>query len=140
MLLIQQRNQDGVDAYRFPLACRPRHQEMGHGCEIHDEILIVDLFADRDRQAEITMLELIRGQQGPHTDHRLLYIGHFDTDRAFPRYGRNDPDTEGREAQGNIIFEVLDAGDAYARGRNDLVQRVTVGPTVALDLLRMAIS
>ena len=134
MLFIKQRNQDGIDPNRFTLSGCTRHQQVRHGGQVNNKILIVDLLSNRNREIECVILKFIRSQQTAHTHHRFPDIGHFNTNGSLTGNGRDNPYPKRGEAQRDIIFQVFDPGNTDARSRYDFIQGYR-GPDRSTDLL-----
>ena len=90
--------------------------------QIHHEHLVGDGLAQRDRQLHLGFLELLGVQDALHAHDVCLGIRHLDTDGSLARDRSDDTDTQGSEAQGDIILQVLDLGDAHTLGRLNLVE------------------
>ena len=123
VFFIQDRHQDCVDTHRFTLTRGTGYQQVGHLCQICYKDFIGDGFAQSDGQVHFCPFEFFGHEDFLHGHHLFLLVRHFDTNSALARYGRDNADTEGRQAQGDIVFQVFDPGNAHARGGDDFVQR-----------------
>ena len=122
VLAVEQADEDGVEAHRLALTGGAGHQEVGHFGQIKDERLVRNRLADGHRQGCVRRLELVGGDQRPHRHHVGRGIRDLDAHGAAARNGRDDPDAEGGEAQGDVVLEVLDLRNPDAGGRHDFVQ------------------
>src|SRR5260221_6533873 len=59
VFLVQQRDQDSIETYRLTLTSGAGHQQVGHGSQVDDKVLIVDLLSDSDGKSKIAVLELL---------------------------------------------------------------------------------
>jgi hypothetical protein len=55
-------------------------------------------------------------------DHLFLFVGHLDTYGPFTRNRSDDANAQGGEAEGDVIFQIFDFGNADARGGYDFVK------------------
>ena len=136
MLLVEQGSDDGVQTNRLTLTGGTGNEQVRNLRQIHHEHLVGDGLAQRDRQLHLGFLELLGVQDALHAHDVCLGIRHLDTDGSLARDRSDDTDTQGSEAQGDIILQVLDLGDAHTLGRLNLVESDgrAHGGTDGLDL------
>ena len=136
MLLVEQGSDDGVQTYRLTLTGGAGNEQVRNLRQIHHEHLVGDGLAQCDRQFHLGFLELLGVQDALHAHDVCLGIRHLDTDGSLARDRSDDTDTQGSEAQGDIILQVLDLGDAHTLSRLNLVESDgrTHGGTDGLDL------
>ena len=136
MLLVEQGSDDGVQTNRLTLTGGTCNEQVRNLRQIHHEHLVGDGLAQSDRQFHLGFLELLGVQDALHAHDVCLGIRHLDTDGSLARDRSDDTDTQGSEAQGDIILQVLDLGDAHTLGRLNLVEGDgrTHGGTDGLDL------
>ena len=136
MLLVEQGSDDGVQTDRLTLTGSTGNEQVRNLRQIHHEHLVGDGLAQCDRQLHLGFLELLGVQDALHAHDVRLGIRHLDTDGSLARDRSDDTDTQGSEAQGDIILQVLDLGDAHTLGRLNLVEGDgrTHGGTDGLDL------
>ena len=136
MLLVEQGSDDGVQTHRLTLTGGTGNEQVRNLRQIHHEHLVGDGLTQRDRQFHLGFLELLGVQDALHAHDVCLGIRHLDTDGSLARDRSDDTDTQGSEAQGDIILQVLDLGDAHTLGRLNLVEGDgrTHGGTDGLDL------
>ena len=136
MLLVEQGSDDGVQTDRLTLTGSTGNEQVRNLRQIHHEHLVGDGLTQRDRQFHLGFLELLGVQDALHAHDVCLGIRHLDTDGSLARDRSDDTDTQGSEAQGDIILQVLDLGDAHTLGRLNLVESDgrTHGGTDGLDL------
>ncbi len=123
VLLVKERDEDRVQAHRFPLARGTGHQQVGHLRKIRHEGLVADGLAQYDGQIIFAVLELLAGHHGAHAHDLRIAVGHFDADGALAGDRRDNADAQCRQAQGDVVLQVLDLADAHPGLRHDLVQR-----------------
>ncbi len=58
-------------------------------------------------QLLIALHELVGGNYRVHGYHFAVFVRHLNTNGSFARNGRNNTNTQGSKAQGNIIFQVF---------------------------------
>ena len=136
MLLVEQGCDDGVQTNRLTLTGSTGNEQVRNLRQIHHEHLVGDGLTQRDRQLHLGFLELLGVQDALHAHDVCLGIRHLDTDGSLARDRSDDTDTQGSEAQGDIILQVLDLGDAHTLSRLNLVESDgrTHGGTDGLDL------
>ena len=136
MLLVEQGSDDGVQTHRLTLTGSTGNEQVRNLRQIHHEHLVGDGLTQRDRQFHLGFLELLGVQNALHAHDVCLGIRHLDTDGSLARDWSDDTDTQGSEAQGDIILQVLDLGDAHTLGRLNLVESDgrAHGGTDGLDL------
>ena len=136
MLLVEQGSDDGVQTNRLTLTGGTGNEQVRNLRQIHHEHLVGDGLTQRDRQLHLGFLELLGVQDALHAHDVCLGIRHLDTDGSLARDWSDDTDTQGSEAQGDIILQVLDLGDAHTLGRLNLVESDgrAHGGTDGLDL------
>ena len=136
MLLVEQGCDDGVQTNRLTLTGGSGNEQVRNLRQIHHEHLVGDSLTQRDRQLHLGFLELLGVQDALHAHDVCLGIRHLDTDGSLARDRCDDTDTQGSEAQGDIILQVLDLGDAHTLGRLNLVESDgrAHGGTDGLDL------
>ena len=136
MLLVKQGSDDGVETNRLTLTGSTGNEQVRNLRQIHHEHLVGDGLAQCDRQLHLGFLELLGVQDALHAHDVCLGIRHLDTDGSLARDRSDDTDTQGSEAQGDIILQVLDLGDAHTLSRLNLVESDgrTHGGTDGLDL------
>ena len=136
MLLVEQGSDDGVQTNRLTLTGGTCNEQVRNLRQIHHEHLVGDGLAQRDRQLHLGFLELLGVQDALHAHDVCLGIRHLDTDGSLARDRSDYTDTQGSEAQGDIILQVLDLGDAHTLGRLNLVESDgrAHGGTDGLDL------
>ena len=136
MLLVEQGGDDGVQTNRLTLTGGTGNEQVRNLRQIHHEHLVGDGLTQRDRQLHLGFLELLGVQDALHAHDVCLGIRHLDTDGSLARDRSDDTDTQGSEAQGDIILQVLDLGDAHTLGRLNLVESDgrAHGGTDGLDL------
>ena len=136
MLLVEQGSDDGVQTNRLTLTGGTGNEQVRNLRQIHHEHLVGDGLTQRDRQLHLGFLELLGVQDALHAHDVCLGIRHLDTDGSFARDRSDDTDTQGSEAQGDIILQVLDLGDAHTLSRLNLVESDgrAHGGTDGLDL------
>ena len=136
MLLVEQGCDDGVQTNRLTLTGSTGNEQVRNLRQIHHEHFVGDGLTQRDRQFHLGFLELLGVQDALHAHDVCLGIRHLDTDGSLARDRSDDTDTQGSEAQGDIILQVLDLGDAHTLGRLNLVEGDgrTHGGTDGLDL------
>ena len=122
MLLVEQGSDDGVQTNRLTLTGGTCNEQVRNLRQIHHEHLVGDGLAQRDRQLHLGFLELLGVQNALHAHDVCLGIRHLDTDGSLARDRSDYTDTQGSEAQGDIILQVLDLGDAHTLGRLNLVE------------------
>ena len=122
MLLVEQGSDDGVQTNRLTLTGSTGNEQVRNLRQIHHEHLVGDGLTQRDRQLHLGFLELLGVQDALHAHDVRLGIRHLDTDGSLARDRSDDTDTQGSEAQGDIILQVLDLGDAHTLGRLNLVE------------------
>ena len=122
MLLVEQGSDDGVQTNRLTLTGGTCNEQVRNLRQIHHEHLVGDGLAQRDRQLHLGFLELLGVQDALHAHDVCLGIRHLDTDGSLARDRSDYTDTQGSEAQGDIILQVLDLGDAHTLGRLNLVE------------------
>ena len=122
MLLVEQGSDDGVQTNRLTLTGGTGNEQVRNLRQIHHEHLVGDGLAQRDRQLHLGFLELLGVQDALHAHDVRLGIRHLDTDGSLARDRSDDTDTQGCEAQGDIILQVLDLGDAHTLSRLNLVE------------------
>ena len=123
VLLVEQRGDDGIQAYRFTLTRGTGNEQVRHLGEVDHEDFVGDGLAQRDGELERRLLELACVDDALHRHDAGRLIGHLNTDGALARYGGDDADAQRRERKGNVILEVAYLVDAHARGRRHLVER-----------------
>ena len=123
MLFVEQRRDDRVQADRLALSGRPGYEQVRHLGQIDHERLVLNRLAQHDRNVVLRLLKLHRLDNRVHRHDLLVLVRHLDADRPLARYRSDDPDTEGRQAQRDVVLQILDLGNAHARRRHDLVQR-----------------
>ena len=96
---------------------------MRHLGQVSHEDLVGDGLAQRHRQLHRRLLEFLAVEDALHRHDLRLGVRHLDTDGSLAGDGRDDADAECREREGDVILQVANLGDAYARGRRDLVER-----------------
>ena len=136
MLLVEQGSDDGVQTNRLTLTGSTGNEQVRNLRQIHHEHLVGDGLTQRNRQFHLGFLELLGVEDALHAHDVRLGIRHLDTDGSLARDRSDDTDTQGSEAQGDIILQVLDLGDAHTLGRLNLVEGDgrTHGGTDGLDL------
>ena len=136
MLLVEQGSDDGVQTNRLTLTGSTGNEQVRNLRQIHHEHLVGDGLTQCDRQFHLGFLELLGVQNALHAHDVRLGIRHLDTDGSLARDRSDDTDTQGSEAQGDIILQVLDFGDAHTLGRLNLIEGDgrTHGGTDGLDL------
>ena len=136
MLLVEQGSDDGVQTNRLTLTGSTGNEQVRNLRQIHHEHLVGDGLTQRDRQLHLGFLELLGVQNTLHAHDIRLGIRYLDTDGSLARDRSDDTDTQGSEAQGDIILQVLDLGDAHTLGRLNLVESDgrAHGGTDGLDL------
>ena len=104
--------------------------------KVYHEHFVSNRLTQRDRQLHLGFLELLGVQCALHAHNLRVGVRHLDTDGTLARDRSNDTDAERRKTQGDIIFQVLDLGDADALGRLNLIEGDgrTHGGTDGLDL------
>ena len=90
MLLVEDRNQDGIQANRFTLTSCTCHQQMGHFGEVKNIRFVGNGFAHHNRKLAVKMLKFIRGNKRAHRHHFRIGIRYFNTDGAFSWNRCND--------------------------------------------------
>ena len=94
MLLVEERGDDGVEAHRLTLSRGTRHEQVGNLGQVNHEDLVGDGLAQGDGKFHVGLLEFLGVEDAIH-----------------------------RQAEGDVVLQVLDLGDAHALGRRDLVER-----------------
>lgn len=97
-------------------------EEVGHLGEVDHEHFVGDGLAEGDGEFVLGLAELLGVDDALHGDDLWAGVGDFDTDGAFAGNGGDDADAEGGEAEGDVVLEVADLGDADAGGGGDLVE------------------
>jgi hypothetical protein len=59
VLFVQQRNQDGIDTYRFTLPSSASHKQVGHGGKVHNVVFVINLFTQGYWQAHFVIHKLV---------------------------------------------------------------------------------
>ena len=95
---------------------------MGHFRQIGHENFVGNGLAQNHRQLEITILKLLAGQHTAHRHHLRILVRHLYTNGSFTGYRRDDPYPQGRQTQGDVVFQVFDLGDFHSRSGHDFVQ------------------
>ena len=116
----------------LPLPRCARHEQVGGFGEVEHEDLVRDGAPQGHGQGELGFLrELLRGDDRVHGHDLRLFVGHLYPDGAFARYGGDDADALGGQAQHDVRLQVAYLRDADARP-GTISYNVMVGPTVAL--------
>ena len=124
VLLVEQRGDDGVQAHGLALPRCARHEQVGGFGEVEHEDLVRDGAPQGHGQGELGFLrELLRGDDRVHGHDLRLFVGHLYPDGAFARYGGDDADALGGQAQHDVRLQVAYLRDADARLGHDFVQR-----------------
>ena len=131
---VQHAHQHGVQTDGLSLARGAGHEQVRHFGHVEDVGLVADGLAQGDGQFGVAVLELLAGDERAHADDVRVGVGHFDADGAFSWDGGDDADAQRRQAQGDVVLEVLDLADAHPRRRHDLVQRHR-GPDLRRNLV-----
>ena len=122
VLLVEQRVDDAVQTYRLSLTGGTGHKQVGYLGQVYHEHFVRDGLAERNGKLHLGLLEFARVQDAAHRHNVGLGVRHLDTDGALAGYGGDDADAEGAEAQGDVVFQVADAGDAHTLGGGHLIQ------------------
>ncbi len=75
-----------------------------------------------DRKIHFGLLKFIRHQYLFEADDLFFLIRYFDTDGTLTWDRRDDPYTEGRKIERDIIFKVFDFRNSYSRSRDDFIK------------------
>src|SRR5690606_8046426 len=122
VFLVKKGNQERVDSHRFTLTCGARHKHVRHLCQVYHVDFVRDVFTQGDGEFHLRVLVLFGSHYRTHGHDFGMLVGHLDADGTPTGNGRNDPDTERGQAQGDVVFQVTDPRDPHARGRDNLVQ------------------
>ena len=95
MLLIQQRGDNRIQADRFTLPGRTRHQQVGSLAQVEHEHFVDNRPSDRHRQVIRTFLEFARSDHRLHRNSLRFIIRDLDPDRSFSRHRRDNTDLQG---------------------------------------------
>ena len=124
MLLVEQRGDDGIQAYRLALARCTSHEEVGGLGEVEGEHLVRDSLTKSNRKVELRLLEGARSDTIAHRDGLQVVVGHLDTDGRLSGYRSDDTDTRLRGYRhGDFIAQVLHAANLRAAFEHDLEER-----------------
>ena len=95
---------------------------MGNLGKVYHIDLVGDGLAQCYRQFHRRFLELAGIEDGVHGYDVRLGVRHLYADRSLARHRSDDTDAYRRQTQCNVIFEVLDLGDADALCRSDFIE------------------
>ena len=123
MLLVEQRGDDDVKAYGFSLSGGAGNQQVGHLAEVEHVDFVGDGPADGDGQVVCRLQEFAGGEDALYRDDAGMLVGDFDSDGSLAGNRRDDADSESREAEGDVVFQVPDFGDAHPGCGSYLVKR-----------------
>ena len=123
VLLVEKGSHDGIQTDRLTLSGCSGYQHVRRFGQIHHKHFVGDGLSECYGQVESGFLELLAGQDGAHRNDARIGVRYFNTDGSLARYWGDDTDSEGRKAQGNVVFQVTDLGDADTFGRSDLIKR-----------------
>ena len=108
VFLIENGYEDRVQSNRLTLTRCTCHQQVGHFSQVSHEYFIGDVLSESNRKLHFGVGEFLACQNRFHGHHFGLLVGYFNTDGTLARNGGDDPDTQCRKAQRDIIFQVLD--------------------------------
>ena len=91
--------------------------------QIYHENLIGNRLTKSDRKLHLSLLKFFGVEDTFHTHDIGLGIWYFDTDGSLARNRSDDTDTQSCKTQGDIIFQILDLGDAHTFSWLDFVER-----------------
>jgi len=123
MFLVQDGGDDGVEPNRFSLPGGPCNQQVGHSGQVKHKGFVGDGLPQGNGNLSCGLLELPGRDEGLHRDNLGIHVGYFDPDSSLARHRGNDTDTQGGEAQGDVVLKILDARDADPGCWNNLIER-----------------
>ena len=118
---VKQRSDDGINADGFARTRAAGDKAVRHFRKVGDDRMPIDILAQGDRNARLGIAPFIRFKEVAHDDLGLDEVWHFDAHRTFSGDRRKDMDTLSFERGGEIVAQVLNLLELYARGRVQLV-------------------
>ena len=115
MLLVEQRGDDGIQAYRLALAGSTSHEEVGRLGKVEGEHFVHDRLAKRNGQFVLRLLEGARRDAVAHRHSLRVIVGHLNADGRLAGNRGDDADTRLRgNRHGNLVAQVLHTADLGA--------------------------
>ena len=119
--LVQQADDDGIDADRLAAAGGAGDEQVRHFGQIRQADASGDILAQRDRKPAFGVDELLAVDDLPDGDGGDILVGDFDADGSLVGDGRFDTHPAGSQIQGDIIRQIGDAADLDPGGGLQLV-------------------
>ncbi len=117
--LVQDREDDGIDADGFARASCARDEEVGHLGEVDELDFAGDVLAESDGDFHLGLAEVIALDELAQGDDSAALVRHFDADGVLAGDGRDDAHAGGGEAKGDVVAQVGDLRDFDAVSGQD---------------------
>ena len=95
---------------------------MWHLGQVHDKGFIADGFTKGNRQLHFGLLKFLGSDDRTHGNSSGLFVRNFDAYSTFSGDWSYDPNPQGGQGKGDVVFEVLYFGDPYACFRHNLIK------------------
>ena len=113
MFLVEQRSDDGVQAYGFSLTSGACDQYMWHFAQVSDVDIVCDSLAKCNRKFQRRFLKFFVCYDVTHRHNARFGIRDFDADSPFSGDGGDDADALSCQAQGYVTAQIADFGNAH---------------------------
>src|SRR5690606_10235523 len=108
--VVEERGDNAVDTDRFSRTGGAGDQKVRHLGQIGDERAAADVFPESNRNFGSGSVPVLGLDDFAEGNGLREFVRDFDPDAAFSGDGGKNPDGEGLETHGDVIFETLDAG------------------------------